>query len=141
MRRGRGDQGNAVVEVALLAPVLLVPLVWAAIAIAMAVSAQGAVISAARQSARAYVLSPNPVLGGQAARRVASAVVARDGRNLARPVVTIACVPVQCLAANGRVDVTVTTSVTLGFLPLPFTKTPTITLSATQSALVDPFRG
>jgi Flp pilus assembly protein TadG len=134
------DAGNAVVEVAILTPLLLVPLVWAAISVALVTSSQGTVTSAARQAARAYVLAPNPVVAERSARRVAAAIVGGDSRGLARPVVSITCVPATCLSANGRVDVSVQTQVQLGFLPVPFVHGPSVTLHSTQSALVDPFR-
>jgi len=138
--RLRSDSGNAVVEVVLLTPLLLVPLVWAAISVALVTSAQGTVTSAARQAARVYVLAANAPLADRSARRIAASIVGGDGKGLARPTVVITCVPVTCLSANGRVDVTVATQLKLGFLPVPFVHGPAVTLHATQSALVDPFR-
>lgn len=140
MKRRPRDSGNAIVEVALLAPIMLVPLAWCAISVAAVTSAQSAAIAAARQASRAFVLAQTPFAAQQSARRVAASVIASDGHNLRRPTVTITCVPQPCLAPNSRVDVTVTTSVTLGFLPVPLRHAPTITIRSTQSALVDPFR-
>jgi Flp pilus assembly protein TadG len=134
------DSGNALVEVVLLTPLLLVPLVWLAISVALVTSAQGTVTSAARQAARAYVLAGNVPVADRSARRIAATIVGNDSLGLAKPTIAIACAPITCLSANGRVDVSVTTKVQLGFLPVPFVHGPAVTLHATGSALVDPFR-
>jgi Flp pilus assembly protein TadG len=140
VRSIRRDSGNALIEVVILTPLLLVPLVWLAVSVALVTSAQGTVTSAARQAARAYVLATNVPSANRSARRIAASIVGTDSRGLARPTVAITCVPVACLTANGRVDVSVTTQMALNFLPVPFTRGPTVTLHATGSALVDPFR-
>ena len=137
--RWRDDEGNAVLEVALLAPVLLVPLVWLAVSVAVVTTAHSAVISAARQAARAYVLAPDARSAGSQARQVAVAVLATNGRQFRQHSVRITC-NTACLTPNSRVDIRVSAVVTLGFIPIPFRSSPSVTIVATQSALVDPYR-
>ncbi len=134
------DAGNAVVEVAFLAPVLLVPLVWVSIAVAVATDAQSTAVSAARQAARAYVMAPDVATATAQAHRIGLAVLATDAAGLTHPSVRISCAAGPCLSPNSRVDVTVSAVVPLSFVPIPFGRGLSQTVTSTQSALVDPFR-
>jgi Flp pilus assembly protein TadG len=136
----RDDSGNALVEVALLVPALIVPLVWLAVSIALAVSGQSAATLAAREAARAYVRAADVATATRAARSVAVAVTRAGAARLGSPAVHIKCSSTNCLAPNSRIDVTVNTTVALGFLPKPFGAAPTWSVTGKASALVDPYR-
>jgi Flp pilus assembly protein TadG len=137
--RGRGDTGNAALELVILAPVLLC-LLGLVIAAGRTSIAQGSVAAAARDAARQASISLTPGAAQAAARSSALAALSRDGLGCT-PTVTVNVagfgVPV---GEPAEVSATVKCTVSLSDLIVPGMPG-SKTLTATFSSPLDPFRG
>jgi len=78
MRR-RTEQGNAVVEVAWLGILLLVPIIWVVLSVFEVQRGAFGVSAAARSAGRAYALAPDDATGLQRAHAAAAAALADQG--------------------------------------------------------------
>lgn len=131
------ERGSATLELAVLAPGLLLLIALVALAGRFAVAA-GAVDQAAAEAARAASLQRTPSAGLDAATQVARASLTGQG---------LSCLRIQIDAdlsglrappgRHGRVTVTVHCPLRVADLPLPV---PAITLTATAVSPVDTYR-
>lgn len=135
--RRRADRGSATLELAVLAPGLLLLIALIALAGRYAV-ADGAVDQAAAEAARAASLQRTPSAGRDAAAEVARAALTDQGLSCLRTEIDV---DVSGLRAppgqRGRVTVTVRCPLRVADLPL---QVPAITLTATAVSPVDTYR-
>jgi hypothetical protein len=120
-RRLRDDAGNAALEFLTAGVLLLVPLVYLALALAALQGAALAVEGAAREAARAYVSAATDAEGRGAADRAVT--VALADRHLARTAgdLTLSCdTGGDCLADGQRVTAVVRATVPLPLVPAVF---------------------
>ncbi|KHL19600.1 hypothetical protein CLV56_2841 [Mumia flava] len=103
------------VETVWLGLVLLVPLVYVILAVAEVQSAAYGASAAARSAGRAYVLAPDVASAGERARAAARLSLADHG--IVEATTDLTCTGGPCLSPGSSVDVTVTTSVDLPFIP------------------------
>lgn len=133
----RRERGSATLELAVLAPGLLLLIALIALAGRYAV-ADGAVDQAAAEAARAASLQRTPSAGHQAATEVARASLTEQGLTCLRTEIDA---DVSGLRASpgrrGRVTVTVRCPLRVADLPLAV---PAITLTATAVSPVDTYR-
>ncbi|MBB5787451.1 TadE/TadG family type IV pilus assembly protein [Jiangella mangrovi] len=132
-----GERGSATLELAVLAPGLLLLIALVALAGRFAI-ADGAVDQAAAEAARAASLQRTPSAGVDAAAQVARASLTGQGLSCLRTEIEA---DVSGLRAppgrRGRVTVTVRCPLRVADLPLPV---PAITLTATAVSPVDTYR-
>lgn len=134
-RRGRGEGGQAIAELVIVAPVLLLVIVLM-ISLGRVDSAQGDVESAARAAVQAAVVQSDPADAQAQATAAATSTLAGAGLTCPSPQVTT---DTQNFVPGGSVSVTVTCVTSLADVTvpgLPGSKT----LSATSTAHIDPFR-
>jgi len=114
------DDGSASVEFVVTGLLLLVPLVYLVLALSAIQAAAFATEGAARQAARAYVLSESPVEAEAAAERAVRIGLEDFGLDAATADLAVACAPqpARCLTRRGSVTVTVRVSVPLPLLPV-----------------------
>lgn len=133
----RADRGSATLELAVLAPGLLLLVALIALAGRYAI-ADGAVDQAAAEAARAASLQRTPSAGRDAAAEVARAALTDQGLSCLRTEIDV---DVSGLRAppgqRGRVTVTVRCPLRVADLPL---HVPAITLTATAVSPVDTYR-
>lgn len=118
-RRSADDDGSASLEFITAGLVLLVPIVYLIVALAVVQSATLAVDGAARQATRVYVQSSTPA-AGRAAVATAIAVTLDDyGLDADTASVEITCHPraAACLTRRGFVTVSIRTVVPLPLMP------------------------
>lgn len=115
----RSESGSASLEFVTAGLVLLVPLVYLVVALAQIQSGALAVEGAARQAARAYVLSDSADQGRSAVERALHVGLVDYGVDPGTADAVIACTPrpTQCLEPRSTVEVVVRASVTLPFVP------------------------
>jgi hypothetical protein len=126
------EEGTAVLEVLVLGVGLLVPLLYAVLAVMAVQSASFAATSAAREAARAYVSSTTTSQGLGRARAATRLVLSDAGVTSSGP--TVRCVG-GCLAPGSRVDVSVRVAV-----PLPLVGLTSVTVTGVESMPVDRYR-
>lgn len=115
----RGESGSASLEFVTAGLILLVPLVYLVVALAQIQSGALAVEGAARQAARAYVLSDSAEHGRAAVERALHVGLVDYGVDPGTADAAIECSPspTQCLEPRSTVAVVVRASVTLPFVP------------------------
>jgi Flp pilus assembly protein TadG len=131
----RGEEGQAIAELVIVAPVLLLVIVLM-ISLGRVDSAQGDVESAARAAVQAAVVQSDPADAQAQATAAVTRTLAGVGLTCPSPQVTI---DAQNFVPDGSVSVTVTCVTSLADVTvpgLPGSKT----LSATATAHIDPFR-
>jgi Flp pilus assembly protein TadG len=137
-RRGPRDEGNAPLELVVLAPVVFL-LIAFVVAAGRTSIAQGSVSAAARDAARQASISLTPGRAQTAALSSAMAALNQDGLDC-RPVVTVDTsgfgIPV---GQPATVSATVTCTVSLSDLLVPGLPG-SRTLTATFTSPLDPFR-
>ena len=134
-RRVRGEGGQAIAELVIVAPVLLLVIVLM-IGLGRIDSAQGDVESAARAAVQAAVVQSDPADAQAQAAEAVTSTLAGAGLTCPSPQVTT---DTQNFVPGGSVSVTVTCVTSLADVTvpgLPGSKT----LSATSTAHIDPFR-
>ena len=134
-RRARGEEGSAIAELVIVAPVLLIVIVLM-IALGRVDSAQGDVESAARAGVQAAVVGADPSDAEAQATTAAQASLAGAGLTCTAPQITV---DTSNFVAGGWVSVTVTCVTSLADVSVPGMPGEK-TLSATSTAHIDPFR-
>ena len=134
-RRARGEEGSAIAELVIVAPVLLIVIVLM-IALGRVDSAQGDVESAARAGVQAAVVQADPSDAEAQATTAAQASLAGAGLTCTAPQITV---DTSNFVAGGWVSVTVTCVTSLADVSVPGMPGEK-TLSATSTAHIDPFR-
>jgi Flp pilus assembly protein TadG len=117
--RSFGERGSALVEVSWLAILLMVPLLYAVIAVFDVQRSAFAVSGAARAAGRAFTQSPSETAAPQRALAAAALALRDQGLELDEGSLRIACTPdpANCLAPGSVVTVGVTRLVPLPMLP------------------------
>jgi Flp pilus assembly protein TadG len=138
--KGRGDDGNAMVEFTYLAIVLMIPLVYVLITVFQVQRAAFGTTEAARQAGRAYARA-DTIAQAQARGRAAAALALRDQGVRTGATTTFTCVG-GCLAPGSAVTVTVTYFVKLPVLGSVFgdRQHGTIRVQARHTEHVDRFK-
>ena len=134
-RRARGEEGSAIAELVIVAPVLLIVVVLM-IALGRVDSAQGDVESAARAGVQAAVVQADPSDAEAQATTAAQASLAGAGLTCTAPQITV---DTSNFVAGGWVSVTVICVTSLADVSVPGMPGEK-TLSATSTAHIDPFR-
>jgi Flp pilus assembly protein TadG len=139
----RADDGSAALEFITAGMLLLVPLVYLALAVASIQGAALAVEGAARQAARVYVQAPSAEEARDRASRAVEFALADYGLNAADADVTVNCVPDPgvCLVRNGAVTVTVRVGAALPLVPsvLDLQRVASVPMQATATQKVSRF--
>ncbi|MCM0620511.1 hypothetical protein [Nocardioides bruguierae] len=134
-RRGRGDRGSAVIELTWLVILLLVPLIWFLLSVFEVQRGAFAVESAARSSARAYVLAGDDAAGAEAGRAAAVRALADQGVENSADVSFDCGGYADCHSGTAVVTVVVESRVDLPFPDL-FGVGPTFAVAATHAVPV-----
>lgn len=119
MRRGAGDEGNAVVEFLGVALILLLPVMYLALTLGRIQAATFAVEGAAKGAGRAFVTADSVEAGEVRAGVAVSLALADQGfEDVAlSEVLSIACTGTPCLAPGAEVVTVVRYDVPLPFVP------------------------
>lgn len=117
--RSRDDEGSAVVEMAWLSILLLVPLLWIVLSVFEVQSGAFGTSAAARAAGRAYALAPNDAEGERRAEAAARQALADQGHEDAPLRIEVSCTPYpqHCHAGTSVITVRVFTRVDLPLLP------------------------
>jgi len=134
-RRVRGEEGQAIAELVIVAPVLFL-VVLLMIAIGRVDSAQGDVESAARAGVQAAVVQANPNNAQAQATAAVTSTLATAGLTCPSPQITT---DTSNFVAGGWVSVTIVCITSLADVSVPGVPG-SKTLSATSTAHIDPYR-
>lgn len=115
----RAERGSAVVEMAWLSVLLLVPLLWLVLTVFEVQSGAYGTSAAARAAGRAYALAPSAAVGEQHAQAAARQALADQGHADAPLEIRVSCTPYphRCHAGTSVITVRVFSSVELPLLP------------------------
>lgn len=111
------QRGSAVVEFTFLGLLLMVPVVYFVITVAQIQGGSFAVVGAADQAAKVFVVQPDEASGRAAAEQAAVLAISDYGHPAGDARVEISCDRGDCMAAGSAVTVTVHLSVRLPFVP------------------------
>jgi hypothetical protein len=135
------ERGSAVVEFILLSLLLMVPLVYFVVTIGQIQGGSFAVVGAADQAAKVYVMQKDTSQGRLAAEQAALLTLADYGHSAERALVDIACDRGDCLSAGAAVTVTVKLTVPLPMVPFgEALSLDAANLSASATQIVGRFR-
>ncbi len=134
-RRARGEEGSAIAELVIVAPVLLIVIVLM-VALGRVDSAQGDVESAARAGVQAAVVAPDASDAEAQATTAAQGSLNGAGLTCTAPEISV---NTSNFVAGGWVSVTVTCVTSLADVSVPGMPGAK-TLIATSSAHIDPYR-
>lgn len=140
--RQPNERGSAMVEFCSLALLLMVPLVYAVLAVFRVQASAYGITAAAREAGRAFVTASDPELAERRAKAAAAVVAADQGLRLTPEAVTISCSAEPCLTPDTRVVVKIDTTVRLPFLPAVFADRAlaSVALHARHTEVVDLYR-
>ena len=141
----KSDAGNASIEFIAAGALLLVPIVYLIVTMAVIQGAQLAAASAARQAARVFVQAPDLASAQAAAQRAVDFAFADHRIDPRTAVVRVTCLPhpTQCLTPLGTVTVHVSVAPSLPLVPRALTGQGSTggTLSSSASQQVSKFWG
>ncbi|WP_442545402.1 hypothetical protein ACSBOX_07045 [Arthrobacter sp. KN11-1C] len=138
---GGAERGSAVVEFILLALLLMVPLVYFIVTIGQIQAGSFAVVGAADQAAKVYVMQKDASQGRVAAEQAALLTLADYGHSTEQAFVDIVCDRGDCLSAGAAVTVTVKLTVPLPMVPFgEALSLDAANLSASATQIVGRFR-
>ncbi|MGL4340608.1 MAG: TadE family protein [Rhodoglobus sp.] len=117
--RWSDDRGSASLEFITVGMILLIPLVYLVVAVSSIQAGALAVEGAARQAARVFVQSDDPVRAQSRAATAVDFALADHGIEPDAATTTVTCTPrpADCLNRQGFVTVTVSVSVPLPLVP------------------------
>lgn len=139
-REGR-EEGSAVVEFTFLGLLLMVPVVYFIVTVGQIQGGSFAVVGAADQAAKVYVLQEDVHSAAAAAEQAAAVALADHGHDSDHATVSIACDREDCLSAGTAVTATVRIRVQLPLLPFADSlRLDAADLSATATQIVGRFR-
>lgn len=115
----RAESGSASLEFITAGLILLVPMVYLAVAMANIQGAALAVEGAARQAARVYATSPTEQIASARVEHAVTVALSDYGVDTGTSKVTVQCQPNpnKCLSPDGTVRVTVRVEATLPLVP------------------------
>ncbi|MDQ0030129.1 hypothetical protein [Arthrobacter bambusae] len=111
------EKGSAVVEFIMLSLLLMAPLVYFIVTIGQIQGGSFAVVGAADQAAKVYVMQKDTSQGRVAAEQAALLTLADYGHAAEQAIVDIACDRGDCLSGGAAVTVTVKLTVPLPMVP------------------------
>jgi hypothetical protein len=114
-----GEEGSAVVEFTFLALLLMVPVAYLVVTIGQIQGGSFAVVGAADQAAKVYVMQDDHQSATAAAETAALIALADHGHTATQATITIRCDREDCLSAGTAVTATVDLRVPLPLLPFP----------------------
>ena len=140
--RSRGEHGNAVVEVAWLGILLLVPIIWVVLSVFEVQRGAFAVSGAARAAGRAYALAPSDAVGQTRAQAAASQVLVDHGVGDQPLGLVVTCAPAgDCHAPGAVITVDLRSRVDLPLLPdVLGGGAPSFALNASHTVPIGQFR-
>jgi Flp pilus assembly protein TadG len=142
--RAHGERGTALIEVTWLSILLLIPLLYAVLAVFQVQRSAFAVTAATRAAGRAYTLAPSAAEGIARARTAAAVALEDQGLTLSRGRLKVSCAPDpnDCLSPGSVVHVDMTYPVALPLMPSALGgDTPSFRVEAEHSAPYGTFRG
>lgn len=142
MKRRRGEEGSALVELTWLGILLLVPVLWIVVSVFEVQRGAFAVSGAARAAGRAYALAPDDATGRARAEAALRQVLADQGGE-GHPVdLDVSCAPTpDCHAQGSVVTVVIRSRVDLPMLPDTLGgNAPSFALNATHTVPIGQFR-
>lgn len=135
------ERGSAVVEFILLSLLLMVPVVYFIVTIGQIQGGSFAVVGAADQAAKVYVMQNDTSQGRVAAEQAVLLTLADYGHSAERASVDVACDRSDCGSAGAAVTVTVRLTVPLPMVPFGDTlNLDAANLSASATQIVGRFR-
>ena len=122
IRRRRGDDGSALVELTWLGLLLMIPLVYVIVSIVTVQRSAYGATEAARAAGRAYVLAPDVDSARLRAFEAARVAMADQGVTLAPSDLVVVCRPAAtaCLQPGSSVEVRIDLEVALPLVPAIF---------------------
>ena len=118
MRRGRDEEGSALVELTWLGILLLVPVLWIVVSVFEVQRGAFAVSGGVRAAARAYALAPDDAVGRARAEAALRQVLADHGIPGQPANLDVSCSPgPDCHAPGSVVTVVIRSRVDLPLLP------------------------
>lgn len=142
MTTHHGQRGSAVVEVAWLGILLVLPILWIVMSVFQVQRGAFAVSAASRSAARAYALAPNDTSGLVRARTAARVALDDQGVRDVIPDVHITCTPYpdDCHQGTSVITVSVHSRVVLPMMPSALgSNRPSFALDATQTVPIGQF--
>jgi Flp pilus assembly protein TadG len=139
----RGERGSAVVEVAWLGILLVLPVLWIVMSVFQVQRGAFAVSAAARSAARAYALAPDDASGLIRARTAARVALDDQGVHDVTPGVRITCTPYpgDCHQGTSVITVSVHSRLVLPLMPSALGgNRPSFALEATQTVPIGQFQ-
>ena len=144
-QRVGADTGSASLEFITAGLLLLVPLVYLVVAMALLQGGALAVEGAARQAARVFVLAPNESEARARAERAVHFSLSDYGIDASEAQVSIDCspAPAECLTRQNQITVTVRIQVSLPLVPdlLSLPRAASVPLQAVATQTVSRFWG
>lgn len=142
-RLGRREDGRAIIEFVFLGVVMLVPLCYLVMTLAVLQAAAYSATTAAREAGRAFTTAPVEGQGMPRAKAAAEVAFEDFGFLPEETSLALSCDGSPCLRPDARVSVTTTIRVRLPYLPtfLGDAIPTVIPVSATHVATVDRFGG
>ncbi len=142
MKRRRGEEGSALVELTWLGILLLVPVLWIVVSVFEVQRGAFAVSGAARAAGRAYALAPDDAVGRARAEAALRQVLADQGVE-GQPVdLDVSCSPsFDCHAPGSVITVVIRSRVDLPMLPdVLGGNAPSFALNASHTVPIGQFR-
>jgi Flp pilus assembly protein TadG len=140
---GRDQRGSAVVELAWLGILLVLPVLWIVMSVFQVQRGAFGVSTAARAAARAYSLAPDDATGLVRARQAARVALDDQGVHAVGPDVRVTCTPypADCHQGTSVITVSVHSRVVLPMMPSALGgNRPSFALDATQTVPIWQFR-
>jgi Flp pilus assembly protein TadG len=140
---GRDQRGSAVVELAWLGILLVLPVLWIVMSVFQVQRGAFGVSTAARAAARAYSLAPDDATGLVRARQAARIALDDQGVHAVGPDVRVTCTPypADCHQGTSVITVSVHSRVVLPMMPSALGgNRPRFALDATQTVPIGQFR-
>jgi Flp pilus assembly protein TadG len=139
----RNERGSALVEVAWLGFLLVLPVLWIVMSVFQVQRGAFAVSAAARSAARAYALAPDDASGLVRARSAARVALVDQGVHDVTPDIDVTCTPYpdDCHEGTSVITVSVHSGVVLPLMPSALgSSRPSFALDATQTVPIGQFR-
>jgi Flp pilus assembly protein TadG len=140
---GRDQRGSAVVELAWLGILLVLPVLWIVMSVFQVQRGAFGVSTAARAAARAYSLAPDDATGLVRARQAARVALDDQGVHAVGPDVRVTCTPypADCHQGTSVITVSVHSRVVLPMMPSALGgNRPSFALDATQTVPIGQFQ-
>ena len=140
---GRDQRGSAVVELAWLGILLVLPVLWIVMSVFQVQRGAFGVSTAARAAARAYALAPDDATGLVRARQAARVALDDQGVHAVGPDVRVTCTPypADCHQGTSVITVSVHSRVVLPMMPSALGGSrPSFALDATQTVPIGQFQ-